>query len=71
MTGSTSSVRLRARVTLLPARTDVPHATQKLAPCSRGISHEGQYAVPWALSFSPVPVAAASSAASSTAKCRR
>ncbi len=66
-----SSTRLRARVTLLPARTDVPHATQKFAPCSSGISHEGQYAVPWALSLSPVPVAAASSAASSTAKCRR
>ncbi len=66
-----SSTRLRARVTLLPARTDVPQATQKFAPTSSGISHEGQYAVPWAVSLSAEPVAAASSAASSTAKCSR
>src|SRR5689334_1616855 len=62
-----SSVRLRARVTLLPARTEVPQATQKLAPASSGISHEGQYAVPRALSLSALPVEDASRAASSTA----
>ena len=53
--GAVSSTRLRARVTLLPARTDVPHATQKLAPASSGISHEGQYAVPRAVSLSSPP----------------
>ena len=68
---SGSSDRLRTRVTLLPARTDVPQATQKLADAISGISHEGQYAVPRAESFSAVPVDAASSAASSTAKCSR
>ncbi len=65
--GSASSLRLRARVTLLPARTDVPQTTQKLAPAISGISHEGQYAVPRAASFSSAPVDAASRAASSTA----
>jgi hypothetical protein len=65
--GSTSSVRLRARVTLLPARTDVPHTTQKLAPATSGISQEGQNAVPTAASLVVVPAETASRAASSTA----
>ena len=47
-------------MTLLPARTDVPQTTQKLAPAGSGISHEGQYAVPRAESLSVAPAAEAS-----------
>ena len=68
---STSSLRLRWRVALLPARVAVPQTTQKLAPSSSGISQEGQNAVPRAASLRAVPAVAPSSAASSTAKCRR
>ena len=49
----------------------VPHATQKFAPSSSGISHAGQYAVPRRAVLERGAGAAASSAASSTAMCRR
>ena len=66
-----SSERLRTRVALLPARVVVPQTTQKFAPSTSGISHEGQYAVPRAASLSEVPLLELSKAASSTAKCSR